>query len=50
MIFKSVARVRDDNPDTHKFRLAGDDELVLEVDDGDELLFAFEDVSSVIGI
>jgi len=35
MIFKSVARVKDDKPDTHKFRLPDDDDedevFVLDV-------------------
>lgn len=35
MIFKSVARVNEDRPDTHKLRLAVDDEpdLVADFDD-----------------
>lgn len=44
MIFRSVARVSDDNPETHKFLLAGAEfAFVLEADD--KLFEAFEGVS-----
>lgn len=36
MIFKSVARVNDDSPDTHRLRL--DDDADLDADDDDELV------------
>lgn len=36
MIFKSVARVNDDRPETHKLRL--DDDVDLAADDDDEEL------------
>lgn len=42
MIFKSVARVSDDNPETQRLRLA-DDEPDFDVDDDVELLAAFDD-------
>lgn len=38
MIFKSVARVNDDSPDTQRLRLDADVDFV---DDDDELLAAF---------
>lgn len=40
MIFRSVARVSDDNPDTHKLRLADDDDDDDELDLVDDLLLA----------
>lgn len=45
MIFKSVARVNDDKPDTHKFRLPDDDvedeTFVLDDFDADSATSAF---------
>lgn len=50
-IFKSVARVNDDSPDTHRFRLADDDVLPDFVADDalpplDELVPVFDDEES----
>lgn len=47
MIFKSVARVNDDRPETHKLRLDDDVDLAADEDDDEELLVVLVDSAIV---